>query len=231
MGKKNNSLRMAQHQNAKTAMVSAVQDERLKPYILQVVGQASQQMAQNLARQQLGAIGEVMSSIATLKEVLISKGVATEQEFVETRFNVEDKAWGLTASDDGAATGDFVRITYKAKGVADAEYGTEQRENVRRLGTDEIQPEIRDGILGMKTGETKEIAFKVTNKMLDEATKQLIDQESHYLCQVSVDRVSKYPAAKEPEAAPKVEAPAQEAAPTPEQVLATSEETPSNDQG
>jgi len=194
--------------NSFAQLVGKANQEALKPFIIEVM----QSLGQQLARQQLAATGEVITSIAALKRVLINKGIMTEQDFIEARFQEEDAAWGLTESSEAAAKGDFVRITFKAKADKDENYGPEDRLNVKRLVDDQtLQPEVADGIVGMKKGETKEISFSVTNKVLNEETKQLEDATTNYTVHVRVDRVSLNP--KRPEAPKAVEAaPAEEAA-------------------
>lgn len=177
-----------------TQLVGKANQEALKPFIIEVM----QSLGQQLARQQLAATGEVITSIAALKRVLISKGIMTEADFVEARFQEEDAAWGLTESTEAAQAGDFVRITFKAKSDKDEAFGPEDRLNIKRLVEDNtLQPEVAEGIVGMKKGETKEIAFQVSNKVLNEATKQLEDAVTGYVVSVRLDRVSLNP--KKPE--------------------------------
>lgn len=179
-------------------LVSQANRDALKPYIDEQVQIKSSQ----LARQHLSAISEIIAPMAALTRLLVKKGIVTNEELTEARFDTEDEAWNLKATTEGAAEGDYVRIQFQTREDKEgSEYGEEDHLSVRRLGNAQAQQLPTDweaGMIGMKAGETREIPFTMDSQQLNPETKKLDAVTLKYIAKTTVRRVSQYPARPKP---------------------------------
>lgn len=199
MAKKNPHL---QNLNWKQQMALQPQIEAIKPFVIELVENLANQSHQQLARQQLGSFADILTTLSTIKSLLISKNIVTEDEITQTRMDIEDKSFGITRSDEGAANGDYVRLTYKARENTSELFGAEQRQNLSKLGQNALPPEVESAIVGMKAGEAKTVEFTVVNKMMNDETQTVEDVSTAYVMEFTVNRVSKYPTPPAAPAAP-----------------------------
>lgn len=176
MGKKKNLSGQNSGSKAFADQVGKANLEALRPAIEQM----GTQIQRNLAKQQLSANADLVTMIVATQKVMISKGIATQEDFKIANFEVQEEAWGLEKKDTGAEEGDFLRVSYKVKDK-DGNYGKDNKQTIRKFKTNDegFPQEFIDGLAGMKAGEVKEISFKVENS------------EESVIAELTMDRVCK----------------------------------------
>lgn len=104
----------------------------------------------------------------------------------------EDESTGLKASRGPAKAGDMLRVTIQGRGENDKKFGNPTPMRIRKLLHQPytLNKELEEGLVGVKSGQTKIIPYKVTNKVKNQETGELEDKEFNYTFKVRVDRIS-----------------------------------------
>lgn len=191
-------VRQIHPQKSFDQMVAETTLQKFRPYI----DQQLQGVAGALAQQQQQQFENVYLRQTVLEQIVEEKLGITKEELANRVASVQDESLGLVPVKD-VAEGDRVRIEIKTKTKDQEEFQGESRLLVDNVGSgNTLGPELEKPLVGMTTGESKEIAF---------------GKEKAMTALVTINRVSRRPkveeaASEEAAAAEAEEAPAQEAA-------------------
>lgn len=170
MGKKKASQ---QHQaDSFGNMVSRAALTQLLPHIEGMVNELGSQLQQ----QQQSTFQLLYTRLVAVEQILIEKGVATQEDMMNRIADLEDKREGLTTVDTVAA-GDTVRIAIRTKTEDQPEFQGSSKLKVMNVGTgNTIGKEVESEIVGMKAGDLKEVKF---------------GQNKEIVAEIKVDRVGR----------------------------------------
>jgi FKBP-type peptidyl-prolyl cis-trans isomerase (trigger factor) len=182
-----------QHQTHSFAqMMSAAQLKALEPYIQQLVAEQFRQATQGIYQFVMNE-RQMMTTRQLAFETLLSENTDwfTNEKLGLAIVKVEDDALGLKSVDDGAASGDKIRLEFQAMGHAQTEYSAVNKLTINDLqakgpnGTVQTHEALETALLGMKVGETKEF-------LVPEPVEEGKEPE-HTKVKVTVKRISRAP--------------------------------------
>jgi len=174
MGKK----KRQQPQQSFQQMVSDATLAKFKPYIDSQI----QGVAAALAQQQRQQMENVFLRLTVLEQVVEEKLDISKDELAGRVADVEDQAQGFLPVKT-VEEGDRVRMEIRTKAADQDEYQGESRLMVDNVGSGQtLGPEIEKPVVGMATGEVKEIKFGKDQSMT---------------AQVTINRVSRAPKQEE----------------------------------
>lgn len=139
-------------------MVSKAALAQLMQPIENVVRHYVQNLGTRLAMQQARTMADVYTRIVALEQLLIEKGLTSEDDLMNRVLSVEDKSEGLTLADTVEA-GDTVRLEARAKVQGQDTYGQDKtRLKVVNMGKgDNLGEAVEKALLGAKVGEVREV--------------------------------------------------------------------------
>jgi len=172
-------------QNSFQDLVAQATLARLGGYIDQEI----QGLGQALLQRQQQSLQNVLIRLISIEELAMEKYGLTKDDLAARAASIQDRMEGFTDV-EAVEVGDRVRLEIKTKTADQTEFQGSSRLLVDNAGTgNTLGKEIEGALVGMKTGETKEIKF---------------GKDQSLTASLYVNRVSRQP---------KVEAPAAEAAP------------------
>lgn len=146
-------------------MVSKAALAQLGPEIAAMINQMGKNIGSSLAKQSANTFEQLYKRVRSLEELLMEKLGVTAEELAGRIADMEDRAEGLV-SVKTTESGDLVRLEIKTKTKADTEYQGASKLQIRNVGSGaHIGIEVESQILGMSTGETKEIEFGENKEM------------------------------------------------------------------
>lgn len=171
MGKKRNAGNPQNHQTQSFGqMVSQAALAQLKPFIVDMVQQEVDQLSAKLTQQTANTIEMLYLRVLTLEDVAMEKLSITKDELAERVATREDLSEGLEAAAE-AKVGDVIRMEIKTKTKDQPVFAGSSRLKVYSLGSGRtIGKELEDGIVGLKSGETKQIEFGKDKEVVAEVT-------------------------------------------------------------
>lgn len=94
--------------------------------------------------------------------------VTDEEVLEEIEYNLYDYATYDSVTDRGVEVGDYATITYTTviDGTENADYSGEEEEVL--VGEGYLYPDLEDALVGMKTGESKEVKVEMTEDYAEE---------------------------------------------------------------
>lgn len=146
-------------------MVSQAQLNALKPYIEEVVQQTVQltvaQNMQHISRLVLNHISQVQT-----RQLAVEKLLDLDKEKLSFHIaEIEDDAFGFETKEGMAEKGDKVRVEVQSKAEDEDAFGESEKVLINSLLSEDVNgnvqtlKELEEGILGLKSGETKEIVL------------------------------------------------------------------------
>lgn len=185
MGKKKGG---AQHaQNSFAQLVGKANQEALKPYILQVIGE----VGNDISRRVMSKMAILQNRIEALETILKERLDLTQVELDNSLFDLEDRVTGYIKVDRPAQEGDLLRLTMRTRKVDSEEFGKPQKREFSNLGKPPYAlgvEFVEKALIGAEIGKPVVVPF---DKELQEATKT---QELEF----TIDRVSELIAKPEP---------------------------------
>lgn len=168
-------------------MVSKTQTEHLKPYILALFQQYSQQTQQQL----MGLFAIPNTRLTVLEGIAMKRFGLAKVDLKNLYADEEDKAWGYKESGAPAKKGDMLRVTVAGKPDKEKEFGEASVLKVRNLGNEpyQLQKELEEGLYGAKAGETRTIPITTVTKAKNKKG-ELEDVDFTYDFKITVDRIS-----------------------------------------
>lgn len=166
---------------------------RLKPYIQDLVGQASQMMVQQVFQAMMSE-RSMLQTRQLAFENLLKKNCAWFNDDVLAMevATVEDQAEGATAIEGPAEVGDKVRLEFQAKHLDQGEWSPVNKLAIHTLNVKSPQGQVQTGsevleaqLVGMAAGETREF-------LLPEVPGEGQEPENTRI-KVTVKRVSRRP--------------------------------------
>lgn len=169
-------------------MVSAAALAQLKPHIDAMVLQGIQRLGNKLAIQQAETLEDLYTRTIVLESILMDKFSMTRDDFANLLADKEDQREELTRAEE-IGLGDVVRLEIKTKAQDSDEFTPAKRLKLYQSGTGStIGTQLETGLLGMKTGESKDIKF---------------GQNLELTANVKIERISRPKVVPAPEQAPK----------------------------
>lgn len=157
MGKKKSSQ---QHlQQSVGSLVSKAALSQMGPQIESMVRHYVEQLGENLAVQQASTLETLFSRVVVLESIVIEKLGYTAEQLTTLVADLQDEKEGLQAVET-AELNDVVRIEVSTKTKDQTEFQGTSRMKVYKTGSGQtLGPELESCLIGMKTGETKEVSF------------------------------------------------------------------------
>lgn len=137
---------------------------RLKPYIQGLVGQAAQQIVQNIYQAMMSERA-MMQTRQLAFESLLKKNVPwfSDDVLAMEVAKVEDQSAGVSEVEDAAQLGDKIRLEFQSRYQDQGEWTAPNKLAIHSLGTKSPQGQVQTGsedfetvLIGMKKGETRE---------------------------------------------------------------------------
>lgn len=154
-----NKKAQARVQQSMGNMISKAALTQLGPEIAQMINNGLQQVASQLAQEQLSTLATLFVRIRVLEEIIVEKLGYTQDQLAQRVSDLEDGAEGLKAA-DVVQTDDVVRIEVKTKTKDQTEFQGSTRLKISDLGSGQgIGKELEAKLVGMKVGEVKETEF------------------------------------------------------------------------
>lgn len=179
-------------------------------------------LGQALAQRQAQSNNNLMTRIIAIEEILIEANPALTKEVLANRVAaIQDRSEGyeVVAADDVVKEGDRVRVELKTRTADQKEFQGTSRLQIDNIGVgNTLGKELEGAMVGMKTGEVKEVLFGKDNSLV---------------ASISLNRASRRPvvedakAAEPTEASETAEETSAEEAPAPV-AAATTEEAPND---
>jgi hypothetical protein len=198
--RRNGGAEVAHQSKSFEQLVGQANREALKPYIDEVMQDASQQILQRLAQAQMQMAAPIQVRLTVLEKIVMEKLGETKESLAERVLQVEDEATGHVKVEDGAQVGDQLRTIGWVKVEEQENYNAPMELTIHSLGKSprpevpfQTYKELEEGLVGIKAGETREI---VVNLSTGDTTKA-------YTFKIAVSRVSR-PVAQTPSPAPEV---------------------------
>lgn len=152
-------------------MVSKAALAQMGPQIAQFVQAQVQQLGSQLAMQQASTLETLFSRVVVLETILMEKYGYSKDDLAEKVALLEDEKEGLTLVTGGIEKNDVVRLEVKTKAKEQADFAGSSRLKLYKTGTGEtIGQELEEALLGMKSGETKQVEFGKDKSMVAEFT-------------------------------------------------------------
>jgi uncharacterized protein (DUF39 family) len=156
MGNKKQQQRVQQSMGN---MVSKAALTQLGPEIAQMINNGLQQVANQLAQEQLSTLATMFVRIRVLEEIVVEKLGYTQDQLAQKVSDIEDKSENLQTA-DVAQVDDVVRVEVKTKTKDQTEFQGSTRLKITELGSGaSIGKELEAKLIGMKVGEVKETEF------------------------------------------------------------------------
>lgn len=132
------------------------------------IDQQIQGLAQALVQRQAQSLGNLVTRLVALEELMMEKfSDVTKATLADRVSNIEDASEGLqNVTDGGVLEGDRVRLELKTRTADQTEYQGSSRLLVDNAGSgNTLGKEIEAALIGMKAGDSKDIAFGVDNSL------------------------------------------------------------------
>lgn len=181
MGKK----KSAQHvQQSMGQLVSRAALTQMGPEIEQLVRAYVQNLGSQLAVQSASTLETLFARVVVLESIVIEKLGFTAEDLTNKVADIEDEKQGLLKV-DAVELNDVVRVEIRTKTKDQPDYQGSSRLKISQTGTGQtIGQELEGALLGMKTGETKEVQF---------------GQDQGMTAELKLNRVSRRPATPAPQ--------------------------------
>lgn len=160
----------APQQHAQKNFLALVEEASLKkvqPYINQTFQQLAMQMQQE---QNLG-LSSLARRLVVLEEIVGEKLGVSLDELTERVYDLEDKDSGYEKAEE-VKDGSLVRLTIATKVKDQEEFQGESTLVVTDTNNEPLTlgPDLEPALVGLKTGESKEISFGKDEKMVAKVT-------------------------------------------------------------
>jgi hypothetical protein len=173
MGKKKTQPRL---QESLGNLVSKAALTKLLPDIENVVRAHVKNLGGHLAVQQASTLETLFARTIVLEKIIMEKHGLTLEDLTKKVADVEDEKEGLVQVEE-VQVGDVARVEIRTRTKEQTEFQGSSRMKISQTGTGQtIGEELEKGLLGMKTGETKEVEF---------------GQDKAMIAQLRLDRVSR----------------------------------------
>ena len=182
MGKKK------KQQHPSTSHIQNVSESYLKPYIndqLKVI-------AQQLARQQLAAMADVLTRVSVLEDLTCKSAKVSKKDLQSLVMTKEDEAWGLKCKKTKAEKGDYLRVSVATREAERKEFEKPVDLHIKTLATTyTVLNTVEDAMVGMKAGDTKEVSADLTDSQTTtDKLKRGADAKKIVHYKITVNRVS-----------------------------------------
>lgn len=168
MGNKKGQQRLQQSMGN---MVSRAALAQLGPHIEQTVVDYVNQLGSNLSTQTASTLESMFSRIVVLETILIEKMGYTKEDLANKVADIEDQNQGLKKTESSVEKNDVVRLEIKTKMKEQTEYQGTSKLRISQIGSGQtLGLELESAIIGMKSGETKEVEFGQNKEMLAQIT-------------------------------------------------------------
>jgi len=168
MGNKKGQQRLQQSMGN---MVSRAALAQLGPHIEQMVVDYVNQLGSNLSTQTASTLESMFSRIVVLETILIEKMGYTKEDLANKVADIEDQNQGLKKTESSVEKNDVVRLEIKTKMKEQTEYQGTSKLRISQIGSGQtLGLELESAIIGMKSGETKEVEFGQNKEMLAQIT-------------------------------------------------------------
>ncbi len=156
-------------------LVEEASIHKVKPYIQENF----QQMGFQLQKEQNVGLSAMARRLVVTEQILCDKLGFTMDELSDRVFDMEDKDSGYFKVDE-IKQGDLARITVSTKAEGQEEFKGESKLEITDVGNApfSLGPEVEPQLIGMKTGETKEVAFGKDKKMLAKITVRRVSEKT-----------------------------------------------------
>lgn len=174
MGKKKSSGHIQQSMGQ---MVSRAALAQLGPEIEQLVRGYVQQLGNQLAVQQASTLETLFARVVVLESIIMEKLGYSTEDLTAKVAQIEDEKESFELVQGEAQAGDVVRLEIKTKTKDQTEFQGSSRLKIYQVGSGQtIGEELESAIVGMKSGETKQVSF---------------GKEGAMVAEIKVDRVSR----------------------------------------
>lgn len=174
MGKKKSSGHVQQSMGQ---MVSRAALAQLGPEIEQLVRAYIQQLGNQLAVQQASTLETLFARVVVLESIIMEKLGYSTEDLTQKVAAIEDEKENLELVQGEAHVGDVVRLEIKTKTKDQNEFQGSSRLKIYQVGSGQtIGEELESAIVGMNSGETKQVIF---------------GKEGAMVAEIKVDRVSR----------------------------------------
>lgn len=165
MGKK----KSAEHvQQSMGQLVSKAALAQMGPSIEQLVRAYVKTLGGNLAVQQASTLETLFARVVVLETIVIEKLGLTTEDLTNRVADIEDEKEGLLKV-ESVELNDVVRLEIRTRKKDQTEFQGSSRLKISQTGTGQtIGQELESAILGMKSGETKEVEFGEDKGMVAE---------------------------------------------------------------
>lgn len=151
-----------------------------------------ERVGQDLLARQQAAMGNLLTRLVATEEVLSEKLGVSKTDLANRVAAIQDRFEGFVEVTGGVELGDRVRLEIKTRTADQTEYQGSSRLQLEDAGTGRtLGKELEEALIGMSTGETKEVKF---------------GKDGELTASIQIDRIS-----REPKAASPVETAPQEA--------------------
>lgn len=171
MGKKKSSGQSQAHlQQSVGSLVSKAALSQMGPQIEQMVRHYVQNLGNQLAVQQASTLETLFARVVVLESIIMEKLGYSSDDLTNKVATLEDEKEGLQSADT-VETNDVVRLEISTKKKEQTEYQGTSRMKVYNTGAGQnLGLELEGALIGMKAGETKEVAFAEEGKMIAKLT-------------------------------------------------------------
>ncbi len=146
-------------------MVSDASLNKLMPQVEDMVKHYVQNLGQQLAVQQSSTLETLFARVVVLESIVMEKLGYSTEDLTSKVSELEDEKEGYSQVEK-AELGDMVRVEIATKTKDQTDFQGSSRLKIYETGSGQtFGPELESSILGMSTGETKEVSFGQDGQM------------------------------------------------------------------
>lgn len=147
---------------------------RLGGYIDGQINEAAQAI---LIRNQQ-AMSNLLTRLVATEEILCDKLGLTKEDLATQVAKVQDRFEGFVEAQDAVTQGDRVRLEIKTRTADQETFQGSSRLDVLEIGSGKtLGPDLEKAVVGMTTGETKEVKFGKDDSMIASITVNRVSRQ------------------------------------------------------
>lgn len=174
MGKKKSQQHLQQSMGN---LVSRAALAQMGPSIENYVQQVVRQLGSQLAVQQASTLETIFARVVVLETIIMEKFDYTSEDLARLVADNEDQKENLVTA-ESVEVGDVTRLEISTKTKDQEDYQGTSRLKVYNTGSGEsIGEELEKALIGMKSGETKEVQFGKDQEMSAKITMERVSRK------------------------------------------------------
>lgn len=166
----NKKQKSVRPQNSFQQLVSNVAMDKMIPQVEEMVQAYTERLGEQLALQQASTLEMLYTRLVVLEAIVIDKLGYTAQDLTDKVADLEDLKEGYERS-DSVNLGDMVRVEISTKTKDQEDFQGSSRLKISNVGSGQSYgEELESSIVGMASGETKEVFFGEDQQLVAKIT-------------------------------------------------------------